>query len=145
MPLSIWSNTLPGVPTTICTLCLSSLICSLKGCFPNIAAHLTFFILPILESSSLTWIANSLVGVKTRHCTFFSSIFIFSQTGIPKLAVLPLPVWDLTIISSPFNNFGIEASWTSDGFLYPKLLSALIISSLKFNSLNFIYYVYLLF
>ena len=109
-PLFIWSLILPGVPITICTLCLSSLTCSLKGCFPKTAAHLTFFILPILDISSLTCNASSLVGTRTNAVIFPSSTLTSLQIGTPKLAVFPLPVCDFTIISSPSKRLGIVLS-----------------------------------
>ena len=129
-PLSMWSITLPGVPTTIWVLCFNSLAWSEKGCFPNTATGLTLLNLPMLIISSLTWIASSLVGVKTRAWGFCSSQFIFSHKGIPKAAVFPLPVCDLTITSLPCSNSGITLCCTSDGSLYPKASKAFNISSL---------------
>ena len=71
----------------------------------------------MLVNSSLTWIANSLVGVKTKTWGLLSSQITFSHNGIPNAAVFPLPVCDLTIMSLPFNTSGITLLCTSDGCL----------------------------
>lgn len=115
--LSIWSKTLPGVPTTIWVFCFNSLAWSEKGCLPNTATDLILLNLPILLNSSLTWIANSLVGVKIKTCGLLSFQSTFSHNGIPKAAVFPLPVCDLTTISFPKIISGITLLWTSEGLV----------------------------
>jgi hypothetical protein len=65
--------------------------------------------------SAAICIANSLVGAKISACTFFPGVN-FSIKGIPKAAVLPVPVAACPMtFFSPSSNRGITLSWIGDG------------------------------
>ena len=117
LSLSIWSNILPGVPTTIWVFCFKVLICSFIGDLPYIATLFSLLYLPIFKKSSFTWTANSLVGLNTNTWGKFSSQSHFSHKGIANAAVFPEPVWDLTIRSLLSIISCITLSWTSEGDL----------------------------
>ena len=71
-------------------------------------------------NSSVTWMANSLVGTKINAWIFLSWGITFSIIGIPKAAVLPVPVWALPIRSFLlFNKNGIVLDWIGVGSSKP--------------------------
>ena len=59
------------------------------------------------------------MGASTTACTTSRAASTFSTIGIPKAAVLPVPVRDCTTRSLPASASGIASSWTGVGDSYP--------------------------
>ena len=57
-------------------------------------------------NSAVTWTANSLVGVSITACTSAWRVFMDSARGMPKAAVLPVPVCACPTTSLPFSRAG---------------------------------------
>jgi hypothetical protein len=75
--------------------------------------------LPIFASSSATWLASSRVGVRTSAWIWRLSGLIFSMIGMPKAAVLPVPVCAWPTTSRPEATVGIVWAWMGDGSSKP--------------------------
>ena len=61
--------------------------------------------------SSWTWTASSRVGQRTSACSVSLLGSRRSTMGIPKAAVLPLPVWAWPITSLPSSAGGMAPVW----------------------------------
>ena len=69
--------------------------------------------------SSSTWTHSSRVGVRTSAWTWELDGSIFSTIGMPKAAVLPVPVCAWPMRSSPRRSGGMARAWTSVGVTKP--------------------------
>ena len=69
--------------------------------------------------SSVTWTHSSRVGVRTSAWTCMLEGSIFSTIGMPKAAVLPVPVWAWPMRSSPRRRGGMARACTSVGVTKP--------------------------
>ena len=58
-------------------------------------------------SSSATWMASSRVGARTSAWIWRLSVSIRSMIGMPKAAVLPVPVWAWPMTSRPASTRGM--------------------------------------
>ena len=65
--------------------------------------------------SSVTCWHSSRVGVRTRAWTDLSDGSTCSTIGMPKAAVLPVPVCAWPMKSPPARNGGMARAWTSVG------------------------------
>ena len=109
LPLSIWSRTLPVVPTNKSTPLLSILDCSFMLYWPpppyTVRTLNSFGWYLTLSISAVIWSANSLVGAIIIACTYpvsKRSLFRkYSMTGSAKANVFPEPVRSLAIKCSP--------------------------------------------
>ena len=90
------------------------------------------------RSSSATWIASSLVGQRIIACVFLFSGSIFMRSGIPKAAVLPVPVCAWPIMSWPSISTGIAWAWIGDAASNPISVTARRIRWSKLSSSNLI-------
>ena len=97
-----WSITRPGVPIIIWAPPFKERICFTMSCPPYTGSTFTpCMYLARLRTSSATWIASSLVGQRTIACVFLLWGSTFINRGIPKAAVLPVPVCACPITSTP--------------------------------------------
>lgn len=95
--------------------------------------------LPWSESiSSAICVASSLVGAKIIACTFPPGVS-FSIKGIPKAAVLPVPVAACPMMFfSPLSKSGITCAWIGEGVTNHFLVIAARVCSQIQRSLNWV-------
>ena len=74
---------------------------------------------PMRRISSVTCTHSSRVGVSTSACTCLPDGSTFSTMGMPKAAVLPVPVCACPIRSRPARNGPMARAWTSVGATKP--------------------------
>ncbi|PSK57560.1 hypothetical protein B0E53_07003 [Micromonospora sp. MH33] len=127
-PRSIRSPSRPGVATTISTPRRSASICRSYGTPPTAVFRKMPTALPSGTSASLTCMASSRVGTRTRArgCSGRARLRSASRaiTGRPKARVLPEPVWPRPSTSWPARASGRVARWISNGVVMPCRASA---------------------
>ena len=82
--------------------------------------------------------ASSLVGSSTIACSFLTLGSTFCSSGIPKAAVLPVPVWAWPIMSLPSIATGIACACMGEASSKPISVTARRIRSSNCNVSNFI-------
>ncbi len=127
-PRSIRSWRRPGVAIRIWAPALSPSRCFQIGEPPKSAIELIRIYFDSLYTSSRVWTASSRVGSRMRTCGDLTRESIPLSAGMTNAAVLPLPVWDWTIIFFPARAGGITWDWTSVGVWYPRSVRASRIS-----------------
>jgi hypothetical protein len=106
--LRMWSSTRPGVPTTTSIPFFRLFICLSMDCPPYMGTETMPVFAPIWFISWATWMASSRVGTSTRaQGLLLLPLASFSTMGIPKAAVLPVPVWATPMMSLPFRRGGM--------------------------------------
>ncbi len=80
-------------------------------------ATLRSLYLPRSAISAATWIASSRVGQRMSAFTWRSPAGIFSSSGSPNAAVLPVPVFERTIRSLPSTTGRKAFACTGVGFV----------------------------
>ena len=83
--------------------------------------------------------ASSRVGERTTACGPFPEMSIRSKIGMPKAAVLPVPVCACPIRSFPVSAVGIAAFWMGVGSSKPISSTAFKISGFTPSSVNVSY------
>ena len=137
-----WSIKRPGVPIIICTPPFRALIWREMSCPPYTGSTFTPCIyFASLRISSATWMASSLVGDKIKTCVFRKDGSTFCKIGIPKAAVLPVPVWACPITSTPDKTTGIAWLWIGVASSNPMSAIPLKICGFKSNSSNLIVFI----
>ena len=136
VPLSIWSITLPGVPTTTWTPFLRAFICLSIDVPPYMGSAIILLNFPSLFISSATCTASSLVGVSIMAWTLKLVLSSLSIIGIPNAAVFPVPVCACPTTSLPLIRTGMVFPWMGVGSSKPIAEMAFNISLLKPSSLN---------
>ena len=137
-PRFIRSMSRPGVATIICAPCLRACIWFIMDVPPYTATmFIPLIYLAKLFRSSAICRHSSRVGLRMRACVVRSEASVRCSSGMPKAAVLPVPVCARAITSLPFpSKKGITSSCTGIGCSNPSSVMARRISSLTPNSSN---------
>jgi len=91
IPLPARSSILPGVPTRTWTVCDSRRISSFSVVPPVVTITSTPICFPSVLQTWDVWSANSLVGTSSIAWILGTLTFIFSNVGMTKAAVFPVP------------------------------------------------------
>ena len=137
-PRCMRSMSRPGVATIICAPRLSACIWSMMDVPPYTATMLMplMYFANDLRSSAICR-HSSRVGEITIACVFRSVGSVRCRSGMPKAAVLPVPVWARAMTSLPLpSRYGITSSCTGMGCSKPSSSMARRISGATPNSSN---------
>jgi len=118
-PLLVKSKTLPGVATSMCTVYENRTMSSLREVPPVLTMTCTFMCLPSSLHTCDVCSASSLVGTSTRTWMHVRVVSVFSNEGMRKEAVFPVPFLARAKMSRPARATGMASSWIGDGFSKP--------------------------